>query len=364
MAAFSIRKSFGHACALWCALFASLVLCGGSLRAQTPLNAFKAFLTNPPPIEEIVFERKMLIALPTFPGVTNMVPAGSFFQLRLQTNAYFLGQMNVMGGTPQMLAGAWDDTDWELSNNQLNLWPDRNAAARKKASGRTRIFDPIIGLGLEERIQLSTLTWSGDTFTAQGRGGAPFEGRIESKTAAGLPKRIVTWATHDPDVQYGVEYEYRASFHSWFPAAIKPFVQKEKAKTGLPFVKMQTLPTRIQEFYIHSLKLGSATSQDYFFPSQFTNYNTLTIIHAKGGIEVFNRQGKLALAPSPPPPANKTPPSFAASPANAPLPAPPSANRASAPPQSPPPSGKWLFAALLFLAIPPLLFLFLKPRAE
>ncbi len=243
MAAFSIRKSFRRVFALWCALFASLVLCGGSLRAQTPLEAFKAFLTNPPPIEDIVFERKLLIALPTPPaGAPAMRPAGNFFQLRLQTNAYCLSQMDVIGGPPQMLEGAWDDTYWELRNNQLNLWPDRNAAGRKREITRTRIFEPITGLGLEERIQLSTLTWSGDTFTAQGRGREPFEGRIESKTAAGLPKRIVSWAVHEPDVQYGVEYEYRGSFHPWFPAAIKPFVQKEKAKTGLPFLKVETLP--------------------------------------------------------------------------------------------------------------------------
>jgi hypothetical protein len=246
MSVLDVRKSFGSAFALWCALLAGSVWCGGSLHARTALEEFKKFLTNPPPIEEIVFERKLLIALPPPPSMTNVLPTGSFFQLRLQTNAYFFRQMDVIGEAPQnhrpgnLLEGEWADTFWTLSSGQLNLWPDKKQAKRKIEVERSMIGETISGLGLDPRINRSTLVWIGGTFTAQGTDGIRFEGMIESKTPAGQPERIVTWAAHDSDHRLGVDYEYRKSFHPWFPVAIKPFITRH----------------RTQEFYVRSLKMG------------------------------------------------------------------------------------------------------------
>lgn len=364
MSVCNFRKGFGHACALWCALFANLVLCGGSLQAQTPWEQFKAFLTNPPPIEEIVFERKLLIALPAIPGATNMVPTGTFFQLRLQTNAYFLRQMQVMGEAPKnhhagnMLEGEWNDAFWKLQDNQLNLWNSKNDARLKIEVERNKISSPILSLGLDERINQSTIVWHSDTFTAQGIGGARFEGRIESKTTSGLPTRVVTWAVQEPSSLHGVEYEYLASFHPWFPVAIKPFFE---SRSGMPFVGKGT--GRVQEFYVRSFKTGSSMSQDNFLPNQFTNSSNLTIVHTKGGIEVFDRQGKL-LPIGPPPTPSKTPLSASVSPINAPLPASQLPNRTPAPPSSPPPSRALLIIALIFLAVPLLMLFFFTIRAK
>lgn len=368
MSAFSIRKSFGHAFALGGALLVWAVLSVGSLQAQSPLDQFKAFLTNPPPIEEIVFERKLLLALPAIPGATNMVPTGTFFQLRLQTNAYFLRQMQIMGEAPtnhhagNMLEGEWNDAFWILQNNQLNLWHSKNDARLKIEVERNKISNAILSLGLDERINQSTIVWHGDTFTAQGIGGARFEGRIESKTTSGLPTRVVTWAVHEPSSLNGVEYEYLASFHPWFPVAIKPFFE---SRSGMPFVGKGT--GRVQEFYIRSFKTGSSMSQDNFLSTLFTNANTLTIIHTKAGIEVFSSRGKLPLVSSSPKlPSNNilTPPS--ASPASALVPSTPlsTASLSSPTPSTQPPSSKWLVVALLFLATPPLIIIFLKIKAN
>ncbi len=361
----SIRKMTGRVLALWVALFAGSVLCVGGVQAQTALEEFKKFLTNPPPIEEVVFERKLLIALPPPPGVTNWLPTGPFFQLRLQTNAYFLRQMDVIGEAPQnhrprnLLEGEWADTFWTLSSGQLNLWPDKKQANRKIEVERSMIGETISGLGLDPRINRSTMVWRGGMFTAQGTDGVRFEGMIESKTAAGQPERIVTWAARDPDVHYGVDYEYRKNFHPWFPATIKPFIMGH----------------RTQEFYARSLKMGtSLASQDSFFPTQFTNANTLTILHTKGGMEFFDGGRKLNLVQtsSPPPPqtnvvapaSSASLPNAASAPTNAPLPAPPSANKGLSLSPAPPPSNILLVAAVVCLAVPPLLLLFFTMRAK
>ncbi|MCD6050606.1 MAG: hypothetical protein K0Q55_2009 [Verrucomicrobia bacterium] len=357
----SIRKWAGQVVAFWCALLAgsALVLCGGSLQAQTALEEFKKFLTNPPPSEEIVFERKILVALPPPPGVTNWLPTGPFFQLRLQTNAYVLRQMDVIGEAPQnhrprnLLEGEWADAFWTLSNGQLNLWPDKKQAKRKIEVERSMIGETVSGLGLDPRINRSTLVWRGGMFTAQGADGARFEGMIESKTAAGQPERIVTWAARDPDQRVGVDYEYRKSFHPWFPATIKPFSEGGH---------------RTQEFYVRSLKIGgSPLSQDSFFPTQFTNANTLTILHTKGGMEFFdgNRKLNLVQMSSPPPPrTNNAPLSASAAPTNAPLPAAPSANKGLSLSPAPPPSNILLIAAVVCLSVPVLLFVVTMARSK
>ena len=368
MSVSGIRKLAGQVFGLGSALFAGLVFNTGNLQAQTPLEEFKKFLTNPPPIEEIVFERKLLIALPSPPGVTNMVPTGPFFQLRLQTNAYFLRQMDVIGEAPKnhragnLLEGERDDAFWEFNNNQLDLWPDKKQAKRKIEVERNIVSGPILSLGLSERINPSTIVWKGDTFTARGTGGSRFEGRIESQTAAGLPERIVTWAADNPDSRYCVDYKYRLSFHPWFPVAIKPFF--ENRVRGMPFLGTGT--GRIQEFYVRSVKMGSVTSQENFFPTQFTNANTLTILHTKGGMEFFKGGRKLNLVHTrpPPPQTNNVAPSSAASPTNAPLPAAPPPNKAPSPPPSPPPSRILLIIAIACLSVPPLLLIFFTIRAN
>lgn len=342
MAVFSIRNSFEHVFALGCALLAGLFLGGGSLQAQTPLEQFKSFLTNPPPIEEIVFERKVPSGLPTPAGYQ---PAGNFFQLRLQTNAYFARQMQIMGEAPgnqqtrNLLEGAWEDTYWNFRGNQLHLWHSRTLAELKGEVKRSAMIETILSLGLEMRLDRSTIVWNDNVFTAEGTNWSRYEGRIESKTAAGLPERIVTWSVDNPDLYYGVDYEYRSNFHPWFPVAIKPFFGKG-------------VEHRPQEFHVSSLTMGKTLApQDSFFPKQFTNASTLTIVHTNGGEEYYSQGKKIALLPTQnggylvptPPPSN----------------APPSANKALSPPPSPPPSRIVLIIALLFLSIPLLIFLFL-----
>ncbi len=347
MPVLDIRKSFGSAFALWGALLAGSVsvLCGGSLQAQTPLEEFKNFLTNPPPIEEIVFERRALTVMPTPAGFQ---PKGNFFQLRLQTNAYFARQMQVMGEAPgshraeNLLEGAWDDTYWNFNGHQVYLWHSRTLAELRGQVKRSAMFETILGLGLGMRLDPSTIVWEGDAFTAQGTNWSRYEGRIESKTAAGLPERIIVWSEHDPDLYYGVDYEYRLNFHPWFPVVIKPFFGKAEQ--------------RPHEFHISSLSMGKPLApQDSFFPGPFTNLNTITVLHTNGTTQVFSQgrrmvplaNGALAIPTSPPP-------------GNAPL----LANNALNLAPALPPSGKVLIAALLCLSAPVLIVLFVTLKSK
>jgi len=343
----SIRKLAGKVLALWGALLTGsvLVLCGGSVQAQTPLEEFKNFLTNPPPIEEIVFERKVPKALPTPAGFQ---PAGSFFQLRLQTNAYFARQMQVMGEAPKnhragnLLEGAWDDTYWNFNGHQVYLWHSRKLAELRGEVKRSAMFETILSLGLEMRLDPSTIVWEGDAFTAQGTNWSRYEGRIESKTPAGLPERIIVWSEHDPDLYYGVDYEYRLNFHPWFPVTIKPFFGRAEH--------------RPHEFHISSLSMGKPlVPQDRFFPKQFTNLNTITVLHTNGTTQVFSQgqrmvpsaNGTLAIPTSPPP-------------GNAPL----LTNKGLSLPPALPPSNKVLIAALLCLSAPVLIVLFVTLKSK
>lgn len=332
----SIRKMAGQVLAFWCALVAGPVLDGGSLQAQTPLDEFKSFLTNPPPIEEIVVEQKLAITSPLPKGY---YLGGSFFQLRLLTNAYFARQMQSLGEAPgnqhngNLLEGAWDNTCWQLNNNHLNLWHNRKQAELTGEVRRSLMFDHILRLGMDIRLIGSTIVWNGDTFTAQGTDGSRFEGRIELKTAVGLPESIAMWVIHTPDFQHCVDYTYREDFHPWFPVSMRAYFRRGNEEKGP------------MELNVSSLKMGSALSQENFFPGQFTNLNTITVLHTNGTTEFYNRKGKITFAPT-----------------NAPLPAPMPPHRAPAPPSSALPGSKLLIIVVVCLSIPPLLFIFLRSK--
>lgn len=340
MSVLDIRKSFADAFALWSALFAGsvLVLCGGSLQAQTPLEEFKNFLTNPPPIEEIVVEKKLMITSPLPKGY---YLGGSFFQLRLQTNAYFARQMQALGEAPgnqhngNLLEGAWDDTYWLLNNDHLNLWHNRKQAELTGEVRRSMMFDHILRLGLDIRLIGSSMVWNGDAFTAQGTDGSRLEGRIESKTSDGLPERIATWTAQNPDWHTCVDYRYQPDFHPWFPISMRAYFRRGNEEKGP------------MELYVSSLKMGSSSSQDSFFPKHFTNLNTITVLHTNGTTEFYDRKGKITVAPT-----------------NPPLAATSSPKRASSPPTSPPPSRILLIVALLCLSAPVLIVLVITLKSK
>ncbi len=257
---------------------------------------YQAFLANTPAIDEVTFERKLLLKLddlpPPPPGGTGGRLAGSCFVLRFQTNAYFLRQMDVLGEVPErhlpghILEGAVDDKFWKLSSNQLNLWPSRNAVNHDGYLAGRKLYDSILGLGLDHRIIRSSIRWKGDSFTAEGEGGLRFEGKVKTKTAEGLPKKVMTWLVGDAGqqdgkrFQFGVDYEYRQDVHAWLPAVIKPFLELNGGES------------RTQEFHIRTIKLGDAGgNHDRFLPTLFTNQSTKVILHTNSKVFAVSQTG-------------------------------------------------------------------------
>jgi len=274
---------------------------GRSEAAERKLFAdYQTFLTNPPAIEEIIFERKLLLKLedlpPPPPGGTGGRLAGSFFVLRFQTNAYFLRQMDALDEVPgrhspgNILEGAVEQNFWKLTNNQLNLWSSPEAMQYDGYLAGRKLYDSILGLGLDQRIIRSSMRWKGDAFTAEGEGGLSFEGKVKTKTAQGLPKRIMTWLVGvdgqegGKRFQFGVDYEYRDDVHAWLPAVIKPFLELNGGEN------------RTQEFHVKLVKLSeSGKNPDWFSPTLFTNQSTKVILHTNNRVFAVNRTGMKAI---------------------------------------------------------------------